>query len=103
MQTGERRGPTQVPVSFWTEGYKVTQAGGASVRVDRHDAEVTQQTCREACDDLIYWFGAAERVEVRDRGGDCLLCEGQGLRLPFTDPKRWGLTGHPLRLEEQRR
>jgi len=97
------RGPTEIPASFWTEGYKVTQAGGVRVRVERGDAEVTQQVCREACDDLIYWIEAAERVEVRDDAGDCLLCKGQGLRLPFVGRERWRLTGYPLRLEEAHR
>lgn len=97
------RDPAEIPASFWTVGHKVTQAGGVSVRVERGAAEVTRQACREACDDLIYWIEAAERVEVRDGAGDCLLCEGQGLRLPFTSPKRWRLTGYPLRLEEEHR
>lgn len=94
--------PLEVSASFWTKGQQVTQAGGASVRVERRGPEVTEQTCREACDDLVYWFEAAERVEVRDGAGDCLLCEGQGFRLPFARPKRWALTGPPLRLEEAR-
>lgn len=94
--------PLEAPASFWTQGHQVSQAGGASVRVERRGPEVTQQTCREACDDLVYWYERAERVEVRNAGGDCLLCEEQGFRLPFARLKRWGLTGQPLRLEEAR-
>ena len=86
---------------FWTVGGDISRSGATVVVVRETDGALTRQTCRETCDDLIMWVGAAQRVEVRGADGECLLCEDQGLRLPFTFPKRWALAGRPLRLHEK--
>jgi hypothetical protein len=93
-------GPVVIPTSFWTWGGAVTREGGASVVVTR-GREVTRQTCRGTCDDLVFWHSAAERVEVRDAKGRCIVCREQGFLLPFQQPKRWSLGGNPLRLDEE--
>lgn len=101
---GEPAAPAQGAGShaaFWTEGGDISRSGGTVVMVREIDGSLTRQTCRETCDDLIMWVGAAERVEVRGADGECLLCKGQGLRLPFTSPKRWALAGRPLKLHEK--
>ena len=91
----------EIRAAFWTDGSDVTRSGGTSVIVRGLDNSLTRQTCREACDDLIFWSAAAERVEVRRADDNCIVCEGQGLRLPFTAPRRWGLSGDPVRLYEK--
>lgn len=91
----------EIDAAFWTEGRDVSRAGGTSVTVRGARGEVARQTCREACDDLVFWSGAADRVEVKTADGACLLCQEQRLRLPFTAPKRWGLSGDPMKLNEE--
>jgi len=88
------------PAAFWTSGVDVSQAGGANVIVER-DGEVTRQTCRGRCDDLVYWSGAVDRVEVRAADGHRLLQSAQHRRLGlFREDKRLGLGGDPLTLNE---
>lgn len=91
----------EIPAAFWTDGGDVTRSGGASIVMHGADGSVTRQACREACDDLVFWSGAAERVEVRGAGGDCIVCEERGLQLPLTAPRRQGLSGNPVRLNEK--
>lgn len=86
---------------FWTVGGDISRSGGTVVVVRETDGALTRQACRETCDDLIVWSGAAKRVEVRAADGECLLCKDQGLRLPYTWPKRWALAGRPLKLHEK--
>jgi hypothetical protein len=87
---------------IWTVGRDIAPAGGATILIrGREDAEVTRQTCREACDDLIYWHSTLERIEVRDAKGRCIVCRDEGGALPFQKPKRWALGGRPLELTER--
>jgi hypothetical protein len=95
--------PREISASFWTWGWDVTRAGGASLLVRQDRGAVTKQRCRGACDDLVFWYEPAELVEVRDAKGACVVCRGQGLRLPFQSAKRWALGGAPLSLQEDKR
>lgn len=87
---------------IWTVGRDIAPAGGATILIrGSKDAEVTRQTCREACDDLIYWYSTLARIEVRDAKGRCIVCRDAGGSLPFKKPKRWALGGRPLQLTER--
>lgn len=90
-----------VPAAFWTAGVDVSHASGASVTVER-DEEITRQTCRGRCDDLVYWSGVVDRVEVRDASGRRLLQKEQDRRFGlFREHKLLGLGGDPLTLSEE--
>ena len=87
---------------IWTVGSDISRAGGATILVrGRRNAEATRQTCREACDDLIYRHSTLEHIEVRDAKGRCIVCRDTGRALPFQKPKRWSLGGRPLELTEE--
>lgn len=88
---------------IWTVGRDIAPAGGATILIrGSTDAEVTRQTCREACDDLIYWHSTLARIEARDAQGRCIVCRDTGRALPFQKPKRWVLGGRPLELRSGR-
>lgn len=95
--------PTSVGTSFWTDGVPISRDGGVTVLVRGEGGrDTTLQRCRGVCDDLWFYFVRAERVEVRNARGDCLVCQSQHAVLPYQQLKRWALAGSPLRLEASR-
>lgn len=93
--------PASAETSYWTTGGAVSREGGVSVLMRGvHGRDTTLQRCRGVCDDVWFYFERAARVEARDARGECLICESQPATvLPYQRPKRWGLSGSPLRLE----
>lgn len=61
------------------QGQAITAAGGSTV-IWRGPSSVTGQTCRGACDDLLFQSDTPLRVEIRDRDGGCVVCEAPDLK-----------------------
>lgn len=65
--------PDRVGVRLVTPGEAITRAGGREVTWRGH-SRVTQQTCRGACDQLVFEEDRPTSVEVRGEAGQCVLC-----------------------------
>jgi len=61
------------------QGQAITAAGGSTV-IWRSPSSVTGQTCRGACDDLMFQNDTPLQVEIRDRDGGCVVCEAPDLK-----------------------
>ncbi|RAK62996.1 hypothetical protein [Phenylobacterium kunshanense] len=61
------------------QGQAITAAGGSTV-IWRGASTVTGQTCRGACDDLLFQNDTPVRVEIHGRDGGCVVCEAPALK-----------------------
>lgn len=60
------------------QGQSITDAGASTV-IWRGPSTVTGQTCRGACDDLLFQRETPRRVEIRGPDGRCVVCDGPSL------------------------